>query len=132
MMNQINVVPYIDVMLVLLIIFMVATPMMSTGNVNLPSVGKAPQPPAQPIEIHMDENLQLSVVDRARKGAQPKEVSENELIGLLQDAQARDVEQSVLIAADKRVKYEAVINLMDLLQKNQVQKVGLLVQQGKR
>ncbi|WP_172203272.1 ExbD/TolR family protein [Niveibacterium sp. COAC-50] len=132
MMNQINVVPYIDVMLVLLIIFMVATPMMTTGNVNLPSVGKAPQPPAQPIEVHLDENLQLSVVDRARKGAQTKEVSENELVGLLQDAQARNTEQPVLIAADKRVKYEAVMNLMDLLQKNQVQKVGLLVQQGKR
>ncbi|MCL2657787.1 MAG: protein TolR [Betaproteobacteria bacterium] len=130
LMNQINVVPYIDVMLVLLIIFMVTAPMMQSGSVNLPSVGKAPTPPAQAIEVRLDEDLSLSVRERAKDG-KARKVSEAELLAILEAAQARNAEQPVLIAADKRVRYEVVMNLMDLLQKNHVQKVGLLVQPGK-
>jgi len=131
LMNQINVVPYIDVMLVLLIIFMVTAPMMQSGSVNLPSVGKAPTPPAQALEVRLDEDLSLTIRDRA-KGGKERKVTENELIDALQQAQSVNAEQPVLIAADKRVRYESVMNLMDLLQKNQVQKVGLLVQPGKK
>ena len=131
LMNQINVVPYIDVMLVLLIIFMVATPMMQTGAVNLPSVSKAPSPQAQAIEIRLNEDLSLLMRDRNR-GGKEFTVSEDELLSSLQDAQIRNPEQAVVIAADKNVRYEAVMNLMDLLQRNQVKKVGLLVQPGKR
>ena len=131
LMNQINVVPYIDVMLVLLIIFMVATPMMQTGAVNLPSVSNAPNPPAQAIEIRLNEDLSLLMRDRNR-GGKEFTVSEDELVSSLQDAQIRNPEQAVVIAANKNVRYEAVMNLMDLLQRNQVQKVGLLVQPGKK
>ncbi len=131
LMNQINVVPYIDVMLVLLIIFMVTAPMIQSGSVNLPSVGKAPTPPAQAIEVRLDEDLSLHVLDHSKKAPERK-VSEDELLAVLQQAQTRNAEQPVLIAADKRVRYESVMNLMDLLQKNQVQKVGLLVQPGKK
>ncbi|WP_341677942.1 protein TolR [Niveibacterium sp. SC-1] len=131
LMNQINVVPYIDVMLVLLIIFMVATPMMQTSSVNLPSVAKAPTPPAKAIEVRLNEDLTLVFQDRASK-APERTVNRDELVAALQDAQARNPEQPVLIAADKKVRYESVMDLMDLLQRNQVQKVGLLVQSGKK
>ena len=131
LMNQINVVPYIDVMLVLLIIFMVTTPMMQTGAVNLPSVAKAPSPPSQAIEVRLNADLTLLMHDRSRGGKEAP-VSEDELVANIQQAQANNPEQSVVIAADKNVRYEAVMNLMDLLQRNQVQKVGLLVQPGKK
>jgi biopolymer transport protein TolR len=131
LMNQINVVPYIDVMLVLLIIFMVTTPMMQTGAVNLPSVAKAPSPPSQAIEVRLNADLTLLMHDRSRGGKEAA-VSEDELVANIQQAQASNPEQSVVIAADKNVRYEAVMNLMDLLQRNQVQKVGLLVQPGKK
>jgi len=131
LMNQINVVPYIDVMLVLLIIFMVTTPMMQTGAVNLPSVAKAPSPPSQAIEVRLNADLTLLMHDRSRGGKEAP-VSEDELVANIQLAQASNPEQSVVIAADKSVRYEAVMNLMDLLQRNKVQKVGLLVQPGKK
>ena len=69
--------------------------------------------------------------DRSRGGKEAP-VSEDELVANIQQAQANNPEQSVVIAADKNVRYEAVMNLMDLLQRNQVQKVGLLVQPGKK
>ncbi|WP_417069376.1 ExbD/TolR family protein [Niveibacterium terrae] len=131
LMNQINVVPYIDVMLVLLIIFMVATPMMQTGAVNLPSVAKAPSPPSQAIQVRLNADLSLLMHNRARGGKEVV-VSEDELVASIQQAQAENPEQPVVIAADKSVRYEAVMNLMDLLQRNRVQKVGLLVQPGKK
>ena len=131
LMNQINVVPYIDVMLVLLIIFMVTTPMMQTGAVNLPSVAKAPSPPSQAIEVRLNADLTLLMHDRSRGGKEAA-VSEDELVANIQQAQTNNPEQSVVIAADKSVRYEAVMNLMDLLQRNKVQKVGLLVQPGKK
>ena len=129
--NQINVVPYIDVMLVLLIIFMVTTPMMQSGAVNLPSVAKAPTPPSKPLEVRLNEDLTLQLTNRAQ-GIAEHRVTENELIAALKDAQVNNPEQPVVIAADKRVRYESVMNLMDLLQRNQVQKVGLLVQTGRK
>ncbi len=128
-MNQINVVPYIDVMLVLLIIFMVTAPMIQTGSINLPSVGKSSQPPAAPLEviIHVDNSLALR--DRAKDSVE-QVVSRSELATRLREAQARNPQQTVLIAADKSVRYEAVLNVMDELQRNQVAKIGLLVQPG--
>ena len=125
--NEINVVPYIDVMLVLLVIFMVATPMMTTGSVDLPSVGKAPQAPAQPLEVAIKSDERLTFVDRA--GREPERtVSRSELKEAILAAQARNPEQPVLIAGDKNVKYEAVLSIMDELQRAQVKRVGLLVQ----
>lgn len=131
LMNQINVVPYIDVMLVLLIIFMVATPMMQTGAVNLPSVAKAPSPPSPAIQVRLNADLSLQMSNRARGGKEAV-VSEDELVAGIQQAQGENPEQAVVIAADKSVRYESVMNLMDLLQRNHVQKVGLLVQPGKK
>ena len=125
-MNQINVVPYIDVMLVLLVIFMVTAPLINPGQVELPSIGKASNPPVAPLEvsIHTDQSLWLR--DRARTASE-RRVSRNELIQAIKDKQARSPDQAVVISADKDVRYESVLDVMDMLQQNQVKKVGLMV-----
>jgi biopolymer transport protein TolR len=124
-MNQINVVPYIDVMLVLLVIFMVTAPLMNPGTIDLPSIGKASAPPAAPIEISIRASGALSMTDRDISGAE-RPVSREELIRAIKSKQAKKPNQPVVISADKDVKYEKVIEVMDLLQQNQVKKVGLL------
>ena len=126
LMNQINVVPYIDVMLVLLVIFMVTAPLINPGQVELPSVGKSSNPPVAPLEvsIHTDQSLWLR--DRAA-GTDERKIERKELLAAIKQKQANNPEQAVVIAADKDVKYESVLEVMDMLQQNQVKKVGLMV-----
>jgi biopolymer transport protein TolR len=124
-MNQINVVPYIDVMLVLLVIFMVTAPLMNPGVIDLPSIGKSSTPPAAPMEISIRAGGALGLTDRDISGAE-RPVNRDELIKLIRAKQAKKPDQPVVISADKDVKYEAVIQVMDLLQQNQVKRVGLL------
>ena len=130
LMNEINVVPYIDVMLVLLVIFMVTAPLIQTGSVDLPSIGKASQPPVAPLEVIIKSDQSLALRDRS-KGDTERAVSKADLTRLLQEAQKKNPQQPVVIAADKSVRYEAVLNVMDELQKQQVARIGLLVQPGK-
>jgi biopolymer transport protein TolR len=125
--NEINVVPYIDVMLVLLVIFMVTTPMMTTASIDLPSVGKAPAAPTAPLEVAIKADQSLSITDRSGNSKEIK-VDRKELLGMVKAAQQRNPEQPVLIAGDKNVKYEAVLMVMDELQRAQIKRVGLLVQ----
>ncbi len=125
--NEINVVPYIDVMLVLLVIFMVTAPMMTTANIDLPSVGKAATTPSAPLEVAIKADQSLSLIDRAGNGKEIR-VNRIDLKRLVLAAQAKNPEQPVLIAGDKNVKYEAVLSVMDDLQRAQVKRVGLLVQ----
>ena len=125
--NEINVVPYIDVMLVLLVIFMVTSPMVPPASINLPSVGKASQPPVAPLEIIIKADEGLMMRDRALGGAEVS-VGRKELAAMLRELQKKNPEQSVVIAGDKSVKYEVVLGVMDELQRAQVQKIGLLVQ----
>ncbi len=125
LMNQINVVPYIDVMLVLLVIFMITAPLINPGEIELPQVGKTSNPPVAPLEIsiHTDQSLWLRDRD---KGTAERKVSRNEAIEAIREKQKRNPDQAVVIAADKAVRYEAVLEVMDMLQQNQVKKVGLL------
>ena len=125
--NEINVVPYIDVMLVLLVIFMVTTPMMATASIGLPSVGRAPRAPTAPLEVAIKADQSLSVTDRSGNSKEIK-VDRKELLGMVKAAQQRNPDQPVLIAGDKNVKYEAVLMVMDELQRAQIKRVGLLVQ----
>ena len=125
LMNQINVVPYIDVMLVLLVIFMITAPLVNPGQIELPSVGKVSSPPVAPLEVSVHTDQTLWLRDRAA-GAGERKVSRNELIAAIRQKQARNREQAVVIAADKDVRYEAVLDVMDMLQQNQIRKVGLL------
>ncbi len=124
--NQMNVVPYIDVMLVLLIIFMVTAPLISPGTIDLPSVGRQlSTPPSPPLEITVRADRSLWLQDRASGEAQ-RRVTRDDLVARIRARQRDNVEQSVVIAADKSVRYEDVIGIIDLLQQNQITKVGLL------
>ena len=125
--NEINVVPYIDVMLVLLVIFMVTAPMMTTSTIDVPTVGKANTSPVGPLEVAIKADQSMTLTDRAGNGKEIR-VDRKELLAMIKAAQTRNPEQPVLIAGDKNVKYEAVLSVMDELQRVPVKHVGLLVQ----
>ena len=123
--NEINMVPFIDVMLVLLIIFMVTAPLITTGLVDLPTVGKAKQRPDHVIELVVgsDESVRLRL-----DGKDPAQnVLLRNVAQRVREAQAGDANTQVVISADKAVKYEAVVKVMDTLQKAGIQRVGLSV-----
>ena len=123
-MSQINVVPYIDVMLVLLVIFMITAPMLNPGQIDLPSVGKSSAAAIAPIEVMIKKDTTLAVRDHGHGGFE-RPVSQEELSVFLKEIQLTNPEQSVVISADKDVRYEEVIKVMDLLQQQQIKKVGL-------
>ncbi|MBI5889544.1 MAG: protein TolR [Nitrosomonadales bacterium] len=124
-MSQINVVPYIDVMLVLLVIFMITAPLMNPGQIDLPSVGKSLAPPVAPLEVIVRKDTTLAVRDHA-KGGHESPVSREELASRLQKSLAKNPDQPVVISADKNVRYEEVIDIMDVLQQQHIKKIGLL------
>ena len=127
-MNEINMVPFIDVMLVLLIIFMVSAPLITTGVVDLPSVGKAQQRPSQVIEVVVgkDEKLRL----RVDQQDDPLPLTLERLAARVREKQGGNVDTPVVISADRSVKYESVVRVMDVLQKAGVKRVGLSVKQS--
>ena len=124
-MAEINVVPYIDVMLVLLIIFMVAAPLINPGQIDLPQVGTRLDPAVAPLEVRVRANGDLAVIDRGRSGAETA-VDRRALLEIVRDAQRAQPDQAVVIAGDRNVRYEEVLQVLDLLQRNQVRRVGLL------
>ena len=128
-MHEINVVPYVDVMLVLLVIFMVTAPLVTPGVVDLPTIGKSSQAPVSPLEVVIKEDASITLRSRDAKGAvlEERRVSKGELHAVLKAEQSKSPDRAVLIAADKSVRYEAVLGVMDELQKQQVKRVGLLV-----
>src|SRR5678815_6010250 len=95
LMNQINVVPYIDVMLVLLVIFMVTAPLINPGQIELPQVGKTSDPPVQPLEVSIHTDRSLWLRDRA-KGSAERRVSRNELIQEIKAKQQRSADQAAV------------------------------------
>ncbi len=124
-MNEINVVPYIDVMLVLLVIFMITAPMISPGQIELPEIGKSLAPPVAPLEIMIEMDGHLTLHDRSIN-AGAKIIDRDQLAAVIKQTQTKNNEQPVVIAADKNVRYEEVMLVMDVLQQLQVKKVGLL------
>ena len=128
--NEINMVPFIDVMLVLLIIFMVTAPLISPSVIDLPSIGKANKAPDQIIKINIDKNSVLTVdpIDSAKK---PSPSSINKIVDAVKKIQGSKPETPVVISADKGVKYETVVEVMDKLQRAGIQRVGLSVQLAK-
>ena len=111
-MHEINVVPYVDVMLVLLVIFMVTAPL--------------------EVVIREDQSLLLRARDAKGAVGEERKVALGELAALIRERQAKNPDQPVLIAGDKSVRYEAVLAVMDELQKQQVKRVGLLVKPAAR
>ena len=123
--NQINVVPYIDVMLVLLVIFMVTAPLVNPGEIELPSIGSKLTVPTAPMEVTLRTDGTLWLADK--QAATPAiRVSPDELIQRVRQKQARLPDQPVVIAADRNARYEDVLGVLDKLQRGGAKKVGLL------
>ncbi|MCW5636908.1 MAG: ExbD/TolR family protein [Rubrivivax sp.] len=125
--GEINMVPFIDVMLVLLVIFMVTAPLITTGVIDLPSVGKSAQRPPKVLEVVVgsDEQLKLKV-----DGGEPAPATLRDLVARVRQGQAGDADAPVIISADRNVKYDAVVKVMDTLQRAGVRRVGLAVKQA--
>jgi biopolymer transport protein TolR len=122
--NEINMVPFIDVMLVLLIIFMVTAPLITPSVIDLPRVGKAAKQPDQVIQIIIgkDESLEMKVQEKSTS------LVLKNIASAVKQAQSGVTNSAVVISADKNIKYEAVVKVMDTLQRAGVQRVGLSVQ----
>ena len=123
--NQINVVPYIDVMLVLLVIFMVTAPLVAPGEIQLPSVGSKLTPAVNPIRIQLKPDKSIILRDESANKPREVRVSLDTLVGRILEIQAGK-EQPVVIEADKGARYEDVIGILDRLQQGGVKRVGLL------
>ena len=122
--NEINMVPFIDVMLVLLIIFMVTAPLIAPSVIDLPSVGKAAKQPDQVIQLILAKNdaIQMKIKDKTTSMAL------KEVAAAVKLAQGNAENLAVVISADRNIKYESVVKVMDTLQRAGVQRVGLSVQ----
>ena len=127
--NEINMVPFIDVMLVLLIIFMVTAPLISPSVIDLPTMGKAAKQPDQVIQIVVTKKEALEL----KTGNASRPIQLQDLAAAVRSAQgapgsASAASSAVVISADKTVKYEQVVQVMDTLQRAGIQRVGLSVQ----
>ncbi len=122
--SEINMVPFIDVMLVLLIIFMVTAPLITPSVIDLPSVGKAAKQPDRVLQlvVSKDESLELKGLDSSMP------IALRDVAAAVKKAQAGASNPAVVISADRSVRYEAVVKVMDTLQRAGVQRVGLSVQ----
>lgn len=127
---SINVVPLIDVMLVLLVVFMITAPFINPGQVELPSVGKTAAPPSLPLEVMIKADGQLVLRDRADDNAEMP-VAPDRLAAEVRRILAKRPDQPVVISADKSVRYEKVMHAMSVLQQAQVKKIGLLAKPAK-
>ena len=128
-MHDINVVPYVDVMLVLLVIFMVTAPLITPQVIDLPTVGKASQPRVVPLEVFVkaDQGLVVRTRDSGGRILDERNITRAQLPGVIKGARARSADLSVLVGGDKNARYEAVLQVMDELRKHGIQKVGLQV-----
>ena len=125
-MNEINMVPFIDVMLVLLIIFMVTAPMIQPSRVDLPSVGNSASQQQDAVRIVLTADGTISV-GRDRQG-QPQTVTTTDLASAVQAAQAGQADVPVLISADKTLQYDNVMQVYSQLKQAGVQRIALAVQ----
>jgi biopolymer transport protein TolR len=128
--NEINVVPYIDVMLVLLVIFMVTAPMIQLGNIDLPTVGELPAPKAEAMMVILRKDG--SVALKASGGATEQTMNQRTLIAELQRAVTQRPDQSVVIAADKSLPYSKVTDMLDELRRSGIRHVGLQTESSPR
>lgn len=124
-MADINIVPYVDVMLVLLVIFMVTAPLLTQGvQVDLPQAKTEPLPQDQkpPLVVSIDAKGNL-FLDASKEAMQPRDLAAN-----VQAALRLDPNRVVLVRGDKEVDYGRVMGAMVLLKQNGVAKVGLMTQ----
>jgi len=123
--NQINVVPYIDVMLVLLVIFMITAPLIAPGEIQLPSVGSKLTPAVNALQIIVKADKSIELLDESSTSRPPIKASLDTLVAQVRDIQAgRD--QPVVISANGASRYQDVIGILDRLQQGGIKRVGLL------
>lgn len=123
--SEINMVPFIDVMLVLLIIFMVTAPLINPSMIELPSIGKAARQPDQVIQVVLSKNDTLELKNKE----QTTPVTLNNLVQTITaTTTTNNANFAVVISADKTTPYEKVVKVMDVLQRAGIQRVGLSVQ----
>jgi biopolymer transport protein TolR len=129
--SEINVVPYIDVMLVLLIIFMVAAPITNPGVINLPTAAKSALPPTEYVQIALkpDTSASIGINGQKRSGETEKVPNRNALIQRLRAIHEEHPELPVMISADKEIKYDEVITVISEAKKLGVERVGLATKQ---
>jgi biopolymer transport protein TolR len=122
--SEINMVPFIDVMLVLLIIFMVTAPMITPSMVDLPSVGKAAKQPDQVVQVVIQKDERLELVSNGKTDSATLASVAPSVKRLVGDSE----NTAVVISADRTVKYETVVQVMDSLQRAGISRVGLSFQ----
>ena len=127
-MGEINMVPFIDVMLVLLTIFMVTAPLITTGNIDLPSVSKSapPQEAGDVLTLSINAQGQYQLSSK-RKGVLADDGNLPDLVAQVQSLQTANPQLPVVIAASRKLSYDTVMQVMDALRKAQVQQIGLAV-----
>ncbi len=118
--HEINVTPFIDVMLVLLIIFMVAAPLATVDiKVDLPASTAKPAPrPEKPIYVSIKEDLSLYLDNEA--------ISEEQLGATLDKLTQSDKDKTIFVRGDKKVEYGRLMDVMDALRRAGYLKVGLV------
>lgn len=130
--SEINVVPYIDVMLVLLVIFMVAAPLTNPGVINLPSAEKSALPPSEYIQISLKPDEAATIaVSGSKSGSGKSESAANHaaLLSKLRALHQQNPELPVMISADKDSKYDNVIRIISDAKKIGINRVGLATRQ---
>jgi biopolymer transport protein TolR len=111
------------------VIFMVTAPLITPSVIDLPTVGKASQPRVVPLEVFVRADQGLVVRQRDGNGriVDEQNVSRGELVKVLKSARGKDEDLSVLVGGDKNARYEVVLQVLDELRKQGIQKVGLQV-----
>ena len=129
--SEINVVPYIDVMLVLLIIFMVSTPMTNPGVIDLPTAAKSALPPTTYIQITLkpDTSATIGVAGQNASGQPEKVGGRAALVSKLKEMHAAAPDMPVMVSADKEIKYDEVIQVVSEAKKIGIARVGLATKQ---
>ncbi|VTU18446.1 Biopolymer transport protein ExbD [Variovorax sp. SRS16] len=125
--NEINMVPFIDVMLVLLIIFMVTAPLITPSVINLPTVDRANKQPDKPIEIVIKSDDEVQIKKDPSMGSGGSSIPMTQIGAAAKAAQGGDDQRPVVISADKTVKYDTVVKAMNSLKKSGIERVGLSV-----
>lgn len=129
--SEINVVPYIDVMLVLLVIFMVAAPLTNPGVINLPTAAKSALPPTEYIQISLrpDTSATIGINGSKSSGREEKAGGRAALLEKLRTMHQENPELPVMISADKNIKYDEVIQIISEAKKLGINRVGLATKQ---
>ena len=125
-MNEINMVPFIDVMLVLLIIFMVTATVITPGSINIPSAGQSSKAPDNPVTVMIDAEGAITA-DGGQDGPNLQNAAEGDIYAAIADAAQANPELAVMVAADKDIAYQKVIDVTSRLRQAGVARVGLAV-----